>query len=80
MNNKNDINVMDSHPCESMLGELLYCEKVTGKSFVAKLIGIKDGFLIFENRSGEIIMNRMDSLRLISEHRERRHNLAQEAA
>jgi hypothetical protein len=66
----NYINVVDAgkHPCEPLLGKILYCEKSSGKSFVARLIKIDGRMLVFETRAGRIILNRYDSLNKISEY------------
>jgi hypothetical protein len=62
---KND---KEEHPCRSLIGRLLYCEKSNKKSFVAKLIAINGEMLVFQSKNGKIIFDRFDSLSHISEY------------
>jgi hypothetical protein len=61
------INASNDNPCNALIGKLAYCEKENGKTFVAKLIAIKDKMLVFQTKTGEIILDRFDSLKHISE-------------
>lgn len=72
MNNENCkyMYVAEAHPCKLLIGKLLYCEKLNGKSFVAKLISIKGEMLVFQCKNGKIILDSFDSLCHISEYEE----------
>jgi hypothetical protein len=59
---------IQEHPCQLLIGKLLYCEKLNKKCFVAKLIAINGEMLIFQTKNGRIIFDRFDSFSHISEY------------
>lgn len=44
---------------EELVGKLLYCDRVDGKGFVARLESIRGDFLCFRTKGGELVLNRI---------------------
>jgi len=47
---------------DKWIGEILYCEKIGGKRFTARLVAVRGYHLFFVNRSGWLMMDSIDSL------------------
>lgn len=61
--NLNYINVLDdSDPIKHFLDKLCLCTNVNRKTFIARLIEVKNGELWFEDRNGRLSMNRRDCI------------------
>ncbi len=58
--------VDDLDPIAELKDQVCFCIKTNGKSFSAKLIGANDDELWFKTRSGDIIMNRRNTISSIS--------------
>jgi hypothetical protein len=47
---------------KTWIGVILHCEKKNGKMFTAKLVAIKGDQLLFQTRSGTVLMNSIETL------------------
>lgn len=61
-----NINISGNDPIEELVDEIDFVMKVSGRTFVAKLIGYNDRELWFRTRSGNVIMNRRDDIKTMS--------------
>ena len=63
------VNDVTEEFCESITktlkNEIVYCEKVDKRSFVARFIGLKYPLLVFEVRSGRTITNDVNDIVLM---------------
>lgn len=59
-------NTLEYDPLRELLGNIVRCQLKSGKLFCARLIVVKNNDeLWFENRSGQKILNRRDSIEWI---------------
>jgi len=59
-NKKQRINIADTP--EKGLNQICECQKESGKKFVSRLVEIDGMYLHFQNKNGEIMINRRDTL------------------
>jgi hypothetical protein len=62
MNNKN----VNNDPIKGMIGQIVFCTKISGKPFSARLVAVHNDELWFEIRDGKRMMDRRQSIATIS--------------
>jgi len=62
---------MNEDPITRMIGEIVICTKISGKTFSARLIAVKSDEMWFETRDGKCMMDRRISISTICPYKPR---------